>query len=313
MSKLGNPQHARVFISCGQQKETSEERIALQLAEELKKLGYEPYIAVAEQSLRGVQENIFRRLSESEYLIFIDFKREKLESGYHRGSLFSHQELALATYLGIEILAFREEGVLSEDGILRFLQANCIPFTDRRHLADIIIRRLERDSNWDPSWRNGLSVERTDQDFEDIPNTRFFHIRVRNNHRNKIAHDCSVYLTQLVDHTRNITRELELLEFKWKGVNTASVAIPQRRVRSLDAFKVELNDPTLVRLGLNGNIVDRASSFNDYTIRGPGIFDLHFTVFSDNLPPCEGVFRLSIAERVEDLKFTQNPAPAADG
>ena len=82
-----------------------------------------------EQTLRGLKENIFPQLQDSEYFVFVDFKREKLvphrrgKTGklQHRGSLFSHQELALASFLDLQLLAFQEKGVKQDDGILRFL------------------------------------------------------------------------------------------------------------------------------------------------------------------------------------------------
>jgi hypothetical protein len=57
-------------------------------------------------------------LEKSEYYLFIDFRREELGSQRFRGSLFSHQELGIATYLKKEhILIFQERGVLERDGI----------------------------------------------------------------------------------------------------------------------------------------------------------------------------------------------------
>ena len=53
---------ARVFISCGQQKGTDEVEIAHNIAEKLEKMGFEHYIAVEEQTLKGMKENIFQRL-----------------------------------------------------------------------------------------------------------------------------------------------------------------------------------------------------------------------------------------------------------
>jgi hypothetical protein len=40
-----NPR-ARVFIGCGQNKVTDEERVAREIGARLERLGYEPYIAV---------------------------------------------------------------------------------------------------------------------------------------------------------------------------------------------------------------------------------------------------------------------------
>ncbi len=69
---------ARVFLSCGQSKQSDERDIAHRIEERLRDLGYDPYIAVEEQTLKGVKENIFRQLESAEYFVFIDFKREVL-------------------------------------------------------------------------------------------------------------------------------------------------------------------------------------------------------------------------------------------
>src|SRR5437773_503907 len=138
---------ARVFISCGQTKNSSELETAHKISERLEELGFEPYIAVEEQTLSGLRENIFRQLRIADYFVFVDFKRERLvprgrtgrSTGLqHRGSLFSHQELALASYLDLPLLAFQEKGVKEDDGILRFLQANASPFKDRHLLPNVV-------------------------------------------------------------------------------------------------------------------------------------------------------------------------------
>ena len=55
---------------------------------------------------------VLRRLELSEYFLMIDFKRERLKGKpSHRGSLFTHQELAIATFLEIEQLRFSEKGI----------------------------------------------------------------------------------------------------------------------------------------------------------------------------------------------------------
>ena len=151
--------HARVFISCGQSKNTEEVLIAAKIKQMLLDLGFDPYVAVEEQTLRGLKENLFEQLAKSEYFVFVDFKREPLGGDLHRGSLFCHQELAIASYLDIPVLAVQEDGVKSDDGILRIIQANVIPFTDRNLLPDLIgseIRRTERD--WKAGWRNELAL-----------------------------------------------------------------------------------------------------------------------------------------------------------
>jgi hypothetical protein len=140
---------ARVFISCEQKKESEEVTIANQIEQSLRSMGFDPYVAVQEHTLQGVKETIFKKLANAEYFLFVDFKREKLYTANSedtrecRGSLFSHQELAIATFLEHESLAFQEEGLKRDDGILRFIQANCIPFSDRKQLPSLIAEKIK--------------------------------------------------------------------------------------------------------------------------------------------------------------------------
>ncbi|HYH80088.1 MAG TPA: hypothetical protein VEX86_09825 [Longimicrobium sp.] len=308
MAKASEQDRARVFISCGQQQETSEVEIAHRVAAELRELGYEPYIGVAEQTLHGVQENIFRKLRESEYLLFIDFRRERLEGrDACRGSLFSHQELALATYLQLEILAFREDGVLPEDGVMKYLQVNCFPFSDRRTLPEFIYRKVQQHPKWQPHWRNRFALTVPPSAYEDPhesnPRARYFYIEVHNLHRDQIARECVAYVTRIDQHESPGTRTLELYEMKWKGVSTVGVSIPSGMARSLDAFYVYFHRANEAWLGINHKIVDRKATFEDFALRGPGVFDLHLVVCSANLPPYEGDFRLTLGSSMDDIGF----------
>ena len=159
---------ARIFISCGQNKNSDEATIAASIKAKTQALGFDPYVAVDVQTLQGLKESIFSQLETSEYFIFVDLKRERLSDDplQHRGSLFSHQELALASYLDIDVLAFQENGIKKNDGILAFLQTNAYPFADRSMLSDFVVAKL-RERGWDPHWRNELILERDPQQFTD--------------------------------------------------------------------------------------------------------------------------------------------------
>jgi len=308
---------ARVFISCGQQKGTDEVEIAHKIAEKLEKMDFESYIAVEEQTLKGVKENIFRMLSESEYFIFIDFKRERLfklkngsfeNTGKHRGSLFSHQELAIAAFLDIESLSFREKAVREDDGILKFIQANCIEFTDRCLLPDVVAEKV-REREWNPNWRNELLLERDDDDSQDFrvrPNSkwaRFFHIKVKNLHQKRIARDCVAYLERIKNLSTGEPQPVELVEFNWKGIKTPRVAIPPKKFRYLDAFHVLHDSPNTVHLAICHNVVDLTEYYQEYTLIGPGTFELTYVVFPENLSPARATFSLHIGARLDDIKF----------
>lgn len=303
---------ARIFISCGQQKGTDEVDIAHKIVEKLEKMDFDSYIAVEEQTLKGVKENIFQRLSESEYFIFIDFKRERLNmpDPVHRGSLFSHQELAIAAFLSIEVLAFQEEGVKRDDGILKFIQANCIPFKDRHLLPDVVAEKV-RERGWNSNWRNELLLERDDKDYGDAidvrvnKKSRWYHIKVRNLHWQEIARDCIAYLESVKDLVTGKVKTFELVEFKWKGVNIPRIAISPKLFRYLDAFHVYYDSPTIAHLGINPFIVDFTGYYEPYTLRGPGTFELTYVVFSENFSPARAIFILHIRNHLDDIQFYQ--------
>jgi len=317
---------ARVFISCGQQKGTDEVELASKISDRLHEMGFEPYVAVAEHTLKGLKENIFQRLRESEYFIFVDFKRERLgrprqkwyelgsfqDSGKHRGSLFSNQELTIATFRDIECLCFQESGVKEGDGVLRFIQANSIPFDDRDALPDLVIHEV-KEHQWVPSWRNQIVLERDKREYEDVRDaqtggaSRFYHINVRNLHRKEMAFECVAYLAGIRDLSTGLQREVELVEVKWKGLTIERLAIPPGRTRHLDACWASHNTPSQVTLGINRFIVDYTGFLSAYTLTGPGGFELTYVVFSYGLPPATAKFTLRIGTHLSDIELSAIP------
>jgi hypothetical protein len=295
---------ARVFISCGQTKGTDEVQIAEAIRDNLQIMGFEPYIAVLEQSLAGLTQNIYERLRNSEYFLFVDFKRELLHGCtpvVHRGSLFSHQELAIASFLDLHVLAFQENGVKPDDGIIRFLQTNAIAFNDRNTLVDIVtdsIRKCVTEGKWDPTWRNELVLERkqhkpSEAHIGDMsgPLASYFHIDVRNRHRTKLAINCYVYLEKA---TRlSPSREefpLRTVEFKWTGAVIPSVGIGPHSERSFDAFFLLNDEPTTVRF----NALTDSWEFHK-ALQGEGEYELAYLVMSENFPPARGTFKLNLS------------------
>jgi hypothetical protein len=324
---VGTQIRARVFISCGQQRNSDEIRIAQEIADRLTDMGFDPYIAVAEQTLKGVKENIFRRLAESEYLIFVDFKRDRLadvingtltDRGVHRGSLFSNQELGISTYLGTECLAFQEQGVVELDGILRFIQANCMKFDNRSSLGDMVANKVREKidkKQWDPTWRYELRLRRRDSK-EYVPAYiggdksnlgRYFHIEVQNLHRAQIAHDCTAYIERIKNLATGQETVPDLVELKWKGYKGLSASIPPQKSRYLDAFNIRLAMPKRINLGINVGAVDYTGFFQTNILWQSYDCDLDYVVFSDNFATVRQTFGLRVGSELDDVEFSEIP------
>ena len=306
-----NVLRSRIFISCGQQKGESggnEALVAEQIAVKLDKLDYQPYVSILDQTVAGLKENIFRKLSESEYFIFIDFKREKLDNGpYHRGSLFSNQELAIAAFLGdIEVLGFQELGVKPMDGILSAIQGNFMSFSDRHLLPDVVSSQVQ--DKWRTGWRNELFIDRSDSDWRDVPYVggqlrpeRYYHIRVCNRHRQKVGRNCVAFVEQIKNLSTGEVTQLEPVEVKWKGVRSATVNIPPRRHRFLDAFHVFRDSQRTIHLPLNPFIVDYTGYLTE--IDGTDSYELTYAVFSENFSTVKETFRLHAASGIDQIGF----------
>lgn len=284
-------------MSCGQR--PGEREVAERIRSELEPLGFAVYIATTQQTLNDLKSNIFSELEKSDYFLFVDFKRDKISrlKSIHRGSLFTNQELGLASYLGLETIAFQETGVLSGDGILGFIQLNPIMFSDREKLPEKIRQEVLKRA-WDPMSRNRLSITRNSSEFdviagdpledlrgERVRNKVIFHADVKNEHRSKPAINCTVLVHSAfnLDTGDEITLA-ETIDIKWAGLESPVSIISPTTRRQFDICYFWDNRYSAIQFSaaMNyGNAVSRfASSFS-----GLNKVRLVFVVRSENFPP----------------------------
>jgi hypothetical protein len=278
---------ARVFVSCGQ-REGEERQIAHAVKRMLDGLGYEAYLAVYEQTLLSLRENIFAKLGDqTEYFLFVDLCREKIDaSGNCRGSLFSHQELAIASFLGFDddVIIFQEKGLIERDGMIYAFQANATSFSDRSGLVDLIKKRVE--NQWRKDWQRKLVLDQADDpDCEAVPQQGgatgfFFHIRVKNRHIRATARNCYAYLRSVRDALTDDSHSFEAAELRWAGYHFPSAIIPPGNcTRRFDAVWFNSASPGDPRFKI----------FSDWPrniprLRSPGAYVLEYEVVSDNVP-----------------------------
>jgi len=306
---------SRIFISCGQKKDTPEVKIANQIKKKLIELGYDPYVAIEEQTTKGFKQNILKRLENSEYFIFIDFKREEIKATKkkYRGSLFSNQELAIAAYLDKPIIIFQEKGVKQRDGILSVIQANPKIFSSRSSLVDEVITDVKKQQNnkeWSSNWHDELSLLRKNNDTskanyggDRAKPAIFYHIRVRNNHKSEIAWNCLSYIKKIKFLKTGKEKKLDLIENKWRGVITPSVQIPPKKERKFDGFHIITNKYKIAYLGFNRSITDYTGYDKNYRLEIPGEYEISYIIYSNNFFPTEETFYLSLPDKYEDIDF----------
>ncbi|MEI6243300.1 MAG: hypothetical protein WCP39_07880 [Chlamydiota bacterium] len=130
---------------------------------------------------------------------------------------------------------------------------------------------------------------------------KYYHIQIRNSHKDKLARNCIAYVERITDLKTGVIRQPEFIELKWKGVSTVGVSIPPRNLRCLDALHINYSNPSVAMLGINKFICDFSGYISAYQIAGPGDYRIDYIVFSDNLPKARKSFLLHLGSKMDDV------------
>ena len=290
-------------MSCGQNSE-EERRLSQSVRKVLEELKFEVYLGIRDNTLDSVRENLFRHLEDSEYFVFVDFKRERLDSGDYRGSVFSHQELALAAYFGTEAMGFHEKGVKRE-GIAWGGQLNSKEFTDRRALPGLVrtvVKEKIRQGVWTPTWKAQLSLARSSEQFggseSDPP--YIFHIEVTNHHWMKTAHACRALLWKAQDLNTDEILTTHSFELKWEGIKLPDCTIVPGWKRSFDAFEIYPRESTVLKWRMAFTDTEKVWP----SIKKAGLYRLEFIVVSQNFWNVWAAFQLDLRPEIGDTELT---------
>ena len=303
---------ARVFISCGQRTER-EKKIGLEVEKYFRERGFETYFATEVHSPEALSEHIFASLKESEYFVFIDFKREKIESGWFkkiksgkfRGSLFVNQEIAIAAFLKLEGIGFLEKGVKRE-GILDYLIFNARPFKDG---TEIIARLKNETSHWDPESVNELflSYDKRGDTKDSIlrnhpqkPLTDWWHIEVKNRHKTKHAFSCFAYLSFLKNIDTEKKIKIPTIELNWSGLGDYTINILADGKRELDALFI-IHQENKVRFP-SRELTTTSPRFQ-LPVLDNGTYLLEYSVVSSNFNIASRKFLLKHPKSHKEIEF----------
>ncbi len=232
--------NSRVFISCGQ-RDDREKTIGKSVEDYFKSRRFETYFAERVHSSDALTENIFRFLRQSEYFVFIDFRREEINEKRFRGSLFVNQEIAIATFLKLQGIGFCEKGIKRE-GILTYHIYNEFPFKDGTEIVETL---EEETKKWDLNSVNELKIIYNPRSISrDVrlagdPMKRlsdWYHLEVRNRNKAEHAFLCSGYASRIRGLEGDQDLPLPTVELIWTSISETAVSILSDTVRELDAF-----------------------------------------------------------------------------
>lgn len=298
--------HARVFLSCGQ-KIKKEKGIGKAVAGYFRKRGFETYFAERVHSSDALTENIFKFLRQSEYFVFIDFKRGRINQKEFRGSLFVNQEIAIATFLRLEGMGFYQRGVKRE-GILNYQIYNALPFEREKE----IIRALEKETQgWDVNSVDELKIMCDPTITRNVRKTikkqkvglaDWYHLVVKNRHKGKRAFSCSGYVTRIKNLRNGKVHEIPTNELIWAGTGDIVVNIMADTKRELDAFHV-VHDEN--KIYFHQRSVTRRPRYRLSDLP-QGKFLIEYTIISSNFETASRNFVLEFLDSGKGVVFRVN-------
>ena len=149
----------KVFLSCGQN--DRELAIAEKIASLLKgePFGLNVFIARETNNLFSLNKEVLQNLANSDYFLFVNFCRS---AARFPGSIYAHQELAMALAVGHEHVLLYSEKDAPNEGVILFMVQNRPQFLTTEELLEQIRKDVEREQ-WSSDYSRFLRAKRLDR------------------------------------------------------------------------------------------------------------------------------------------------------
>jgi len=250
---------AKVFVSCGQA--TPEElATAAEVRIWLESQGFEVFVALETQSLSDINYGTIGHLRQADYFVFIDFPRERLtwptkqltDPPRYRGSLFTHQELAVAYVLGFPDAVFVKHRDVELRGIAQFQMANAAIFSGYDEVLPLV-QNLVIQRAWRPEFSRNLVASRVRSRDTPIPygpqrrNEFIFFAHIRNGRSDRAALNVVARLASIHDQNGQVLPLRDRTRLKWAGDTYQGSIFPEDEA-VLDIFALDASAPLNVYL-----------------------------------------------------------------
>lgn len=298
----------KVFISCGQA--FAEERVAAaELSQWLRDRGFLPYVAIQAQSIQDVNTAIISELKASDYYIFIDFPRELLKSdsdGAHRGSLFTHQEMAIAYILGFERVLFLRHKDVKLEGLLQYTASNATIFSTSKEAIQKAEDAID-ERGWLPSytqhlvaanlnWSQGMICYISHSTGEHLVG-RFLYIDIQNHRSDLAAFNTVARLGSINDANGNSIPIADCSHLKVTGQPGYAQTIWPGNHGAFDLL--------LAKAGQGGSICLNSSldlSPKPPIITQPGRYILRYEILSESFPVLKFSIQLDVTGDAQTIQ-----------
>lgn len=293
---------AKVFISCGQA-DKNERKVAADVREWLESMGFEVFVALETQSLNDINYGTISHLRRSDYYLFIDFPRERILARHesitdpprYRGSVFTHQELALAYLLDFPDSVFLKHKDVELRGIAQFQMANAQEFSDYAEILPYV-KVLVTGRSWDSKYSRHLVADNCEWSlspirFSDHTGTMDQHVcfvKIHNRRKDVGAISATTRLIEIVNPDGCSRPSPDTSDLKWAGQPGFARTIRPNDSETISALALDMNNPSRVYLHSAADV--RRCPIIDSL----GEYVLTYQVFSQEFPIMEFKLRLNI-------------------
>lgn len=289
---------AKVFISCGQTLD-AEKEFAKKLSDWFSAKGFNPYVAIDAQSINDINNSIIWNLRTADFYIFIDLKREQVipfpgNNNNLRGSLFTHQELAMSYLLKFPEVIFLQHNDLPLEGVLKYILGNPKKFNNYDDAFKIIIDEINT-RNWDPEFNRSFRVEllpltnklsykdhsTLDSSGKKVTRESYIlKVRVENKRIDLPAINTVARLEVFQDSSGKLHKP-DTTSLKWAGEQLYSKPIFETESAEFDAFAIADNNQLEIYLHSARDFYPRLPIINK-----AGQYSLFYSISAVGFPKC---------------------------
>jgi hypothetical protein len=297
----------KVFISCGQANK-KERAVAKQLEAWFRQEGFIPYAAIQTQSINDVNSEIIANLENSDFYVYINFRRERISflKRIYRGSLFTNQELAIAYYLKFDNAIFFEQEGIKRDGLISYMISNATSFKKISQVPELVKDSVIK-RKWSPKYSRHLQIKELrwsqeigyNDSFGNNYNGKAFNIVLANNRKDKAAHNTQIRL-EFIERNGNKRESEYKSPLKCEGQPRYDQTIWPASTGSFSVLLRDRKEPKKIFLLSSLDVTPKPP-----IIDSSETYKLYFSILAENFPIKELILQI---ENTDD--FTSNPKVA---
>jgi len=284
----------KVFISCGQAN-ASERQVAVQLSAWFVSQGFQPYVAIQTQSILEVNAGIIGELKNSDFYLFINFRREKIRHrllfpssrDFYRGSVFTNQELAIAYAMRFDSMIFVNHRGVRRDGLFSYIGSNTPEFETYDEVLPIVQTAI-RTANWQASYSRNLiyrnlrwSTPILYKDHTRTSGVKVLHIDIANGRPDQGASN-SILRLKSITHNGVTNISPDTSHLKCSGFPGYSNIIWPNDHVAFDLLSIDIDRQSEIYLHSALDVTPR-----DPIVTAIGDYDLAYQSFAENYPSIE--------------------------